>query len=108
LKKKRNSVILLEPRAFGGLKKANSNIRNPKRRSTLRKVSDDITEILEEDEMLMIPSVIGKDELEQQLYLRQINENIQKQKEKDKDIKMKKNREEMKIQYMNNTIKNTK
>ena len=104
LKKKRNSVFLLEPSAFGGLKKANSNIKRPKRRSTLRKISDDITEILEEDEMLMIPSVIGKDELEQQLYLRQINDNIQKQKEKDKDNKLKKNREEMKIQYMNNTF----
>ena len=108
LKKKRNSVFLLDPGAFGGLKKANSNVRNKKRRSTLRKISDDITEIIEEDEMLMIPSVIGKDELEQQLYLRQINENIQKQKEKDKDNKLKKNREEMKIQYMNNTIKNSK
>jgi serine/threonine protein kinase len=38
LKRKRNSVFMLEPRAFVGLKKANSNVRNPKRRSTLKKL----------------------------------------------------------------------
>ena len=104
--KKRNSVCFIQPKEFGNLstKKVNSSQKKDAS-SKLRKISADIEEIIEEEEYLVNPKMVAKNELQQQVYVRQIKDDIKKEKEKEKELEQKRNREAMRLQHMNNKNK---
>ena len=100
--RKRNSVCFIQPKEFGKFQKRPSILKNADILNG-RKKSIYVEEILEEDEFNMYKQ--QKSELEQQLYVRQIKDDLKKEKEIEIENERKKMRESMKLQHMNNKNK---